>query len=107
MRRTLRRRFLRLHRAWQAATDQLLSLTEGDGAEPIIAASPEAAVHNVFRRHRNHFRELEEAAERVLGARPSRRDEVYAALKHRLRDRLGITVRLVPGRGPARHAAPV
>jgi XRE family transcriptional regulator, fatty acid utilization regulator len=84
--------FLRLHRAWQAANDQLLARNEGDGGT--IAASPEAAVHTVFRRHRNHFRDLEDAAERFWAA-PVERDEIYGALKARLRDRSGIAVRLV------------
>jgi predicted transcriptional regulator/DNA-binding XRE family transcriptional regulator len=84
--------FLRLHRAWAAANDQLLARAEGDGVT--VASTPEAAVHRVFRRHRNHFRDLEEAAERFWPA-PVERDEVYAALKTRLRERLGITVRLV------------
>ena len=83
--------FLRLHRSWQAATDQLLSLNEGDVRA--ISATPEAAVHNVFRRQRNHFRDLEEAAE-AFWAAPVERDEIYVALKQRLRDRLGISVRL-------------
>ncbi len=83
--------FLRLHRSWQAANDQLLARNEGDGGT--IAASPEAAVHTVFRRHRNHFRELEEAAERFWPA-PVERDEIYTTLKHRLREGLGISVRL-------------
>lgn len=84
--------FLRLHRSWQAATDQLLSLSEGDVRA--ISATPEAAVHNVFRRQRNHFRDLEEAAEAFWTA-PVERDEVYVALKRRLREGLGISVRLV------------
>ncbi|MFN4130315.1 MAG: short-chain fatty acyl-CoA regulator family protein [Paracoccaceae bacterium] len=84
--------FLRLHRSWQAATDQLLSLNEGDARA--INATPEAAVHNVFRRQRNHFRDLEEAAEAFWKA-PVERDEVYVALKQRLREGLGISVRLV------------
>jgi predicted transcriptional regulator/plasmid maintenance system antidote protein VapI len=84
--------FLRLHRAWAAANDQLLSLNQGETAT--IAPTPEAAVHTVFRRHRNHFRDLEEAAERFWDM-PVERDEIYTALKARLRDRLGITVRLV------------
>jgi len=83
--------FLRLHRSWQAATDQLLSLNEGDVRA--ISATPEAAVHNVFRRQRNHFRDLEEAAEAFWTA-PVERDEIYVALKQRLRERLGISVRL-------------
>lgn len=84
--------FLRLHRAYQAATDQILSLAEGEA--PQITSTPEAAVHNVFRRHRNHFRELEDAAEAFWGAEVVERDEVYVALKRRLATRLGITVRL-------------
>jgi len=83
--------FLRLHRSWQATTDQLLSLNEGDVRA--ILATPEAAVHNVFRRQRNHFRDLEEAAE-AFWTVPVERDEIYVALKQRLRDRLGISVRL-------------
>ena len=83
--------FLRLHRSWQAATDQLLSLGEGDVRA--INATPETAVHNVFRRQRNHFRDLEDAAEAFWPASVER-DEVYVALKRRLRDGLGISVRL-------------
>ncbi len=83
--------FLRLHRSWQAVTDQLLSLNEGETRQ--ITASPEAAVHREFRRQRNHFRDLEEAAEAFWDT-PVERDEVYVALKRRLRDHLGISVRL-------------
>jgi hypothetical protein len=88
---TLVQAFLTLHRAWAAATDQLLTLSET--AAPEISASPEAAVHNVFRRNRNYFRDLEEAAERFWD-RPPARDEVYGAVKARLYDRSGVTVRL-------------
>ena len=88
--------FLSLHRAWAATTDQLLSLTESDRLEmpAQINTSPEAAVHNVFRRQKNHFRELEEAAERFWAGAAPDRDEVYASLKARLRDGPGVTVRL-------------
>jgi hypothetical protein len=84
------RAFLNLSRAWQTASDQLLTLSDGAAA----TASPEAAVHAVFRRHRNHFRDLEEAAERFWDRTPDR-DDLYPALKSRLRDRLGVTTRLV------------
>ena len=84
--------FLRLHRAYLATTDQLLSLGEGGGA--VLTSSPEAAVHDYFRRHRNHFREMEEAAEGFWGPDGVARDEVYGALKQRLRIRSGISVRL-------------
>ncbi len=85
--------FLRLHRAYLAAADQLLSLAEGAGS--VLATSPEAAVHNYFRRNRNHFATLEAAAERFWGDSGIERDEVYAGLKHRLRTKSGIAVRLV------------
>lgn len=85
--------FLRLHSAYQAATDQLLSLTEGEA--PQIVATPESAVHNEFRRHRNHFRELEEAAFGFWNGAAVEPDEIYVALKRRLRDGVGVTVRLV------------
>lgn len=84
--------FLRLHRAHQAATVQLIALSESEGTA--LATTPEAAVHYVFRRNRNHFAELERAAE-GFWAPPVARDEVYSALKARLRDRLGVNVRLV------------
>lgn len=83
--------FMSLYRSYQVVSDQLLSLTER-GA-PQMSASPEAAVHDIFRRNRNHFRELEEAAE-SFWPDPIERDEIYVTLKRRLRDRLGVNVRL-------------
>jgi XRE family transcriptional regulator, fatty acid utilization regulator len=85
--------FLRLHRSWAATTDQLLAKAEGEA--PNLSSSPETAVHNVFRRQRNHFRDLEQAAEAFWHPDPPERDEVYVTLKRRLADRLGIAVRLV------------
>ncbi|MCA3442869.1 MAG: DUF2083 domain-containing protein [Rhodobacter sp.] len=93
---TLASAFLTLHRAYQSATDQLLALSgAAAGAEPILASSPESAVHSYFRRHRNHFRELEDAAEAFWGSDPIETDEVYSLLKRRLREGLGIAVRVV------------
>ena len=83
--------FLALHRVYQATTDQLLSLAQTD--TPLLSGSPEAAVHDVFRRNRNHFRELEEAAG-AFWDRPVETDEIYPALKSCLRDRDGVRVRL-------------
>ncbi|NBZ88643.1 helix-turn-helix domain-containing protein [Stagnihabitans tardus] len=79
--------FLRLHRAQGAAMDRLSALTDSESLP-----SPEAAVHLAFRRHRNHFPALEEAAERFWTPPP--RDEVYTALKTRLREMHGVTTRL-------------
>ncbi|TCO69332.1 helix-turn-helix domain-containing protein [Rhodovulum euryhalinum] len=90
--------FLHLHRAYLAATDRLLAVTDAsreDGGA-LLAASPEAAVHNFFRRKHNHFAELETAAEAFWEGRRIALDDLYPALKERLRDRLGLTVRVVP-----------
>ncbi len=85
--------FLRLHRAYHATSDQLQSLTEMSGQAPL--ASPETAVHDVFRRHRNNFRELEEAAEAFWDGAEVERDEIYTVVKQRLRARVGVSVRLL------------
>ena len=87
--------FLRLHRSYLAASDQLLALG-AQGAETAIGASPEGAVHNFFRRNRNHFPALEEAADAFWrGARPAP-DDLYAAVKARLLQDHRIAVRLRP-----------
>lgn len=89
--------FLRVHRAYQAATEQIMSISGAqDGDSVHLKASPETVVHNFFRDHRNHFPALEKAADRFWGDRDVPPDEVYTALKERLRARLGLRVRLVP-----------
>jgi hypothetical protein len=90
--------FLRLHRAHQSATEQLLAISEGavGGREEIVTGRPEAVVHGFFRRNRNHFRELEDAAEAFWDRSEPETDEIYSHLKLRLRQALGIAVRVVP-----------
>jgi len=88
---------LQLHRAYSAATDQLLSMAGGSNeAGSLLASSPEAVVHDFFRRNRNHFPGLEAAAETFWDGRHIPADELYPALKARLREKLGLAVRLVP-----------
>ncbi|MEM1298274.1 MAG: short-chain fatty acyl-CoA regulator family protein [Pseudomonadota bacterium] len=89
---------LRLHRANQAATDQLLSLAEArDAAAPaIVSTSPEAIVHTYFRSNRNHFPRLERAAEAFWDDGPVATDEIYVRVKERLQRRHGLSVRVVP-----------
>ncbi|KPQ17218.1 MAG: Xre family transcriptional regulator [Rhodobacteraceae bacterium HLUCCO18] len=87
---------LKLHRAYLAATDQLMTMAAGgDETGPLVMTSPEAAVHNFFRRNNNHFDSLERAAEAFWGGRHVAPDDVYAEVKAALRDRLGLRVRLV------------
>ncbi len=87
---------LKLHRAYLAATDQLMTMAAGgDETGPLVMTSPEAAVHNFFRRNSNHFESLEQSAEAFWSGRNVAPDDVYAEVKAALRDRLGLRVRLV------------
>ncbi len=88
--------FLKLHRAYLAATDQLLSLAGAPDTGQILQSSPEATVHNFFRRNRNHFEALEAAADGFWRGERVSADDAYARVKDRLLDALGLRVRLVP-----------
>ncbi|MFN4157762.1 MAG: short-chain fatty acyl-CoA regulator family protein [Gemmobacter sp.] len=89
--------FLMLHRSYLAASDQLLTLGAQTAAtDSMFGASPEGAVHNFFRRNRNHFPALEEAADGFFRGAPPPPDDLYAVLKDRLRRDHGISVRLMP-----------
>ncbi len=87
--------FMRLHRSYLATSDQLLALG-AQGAETTIGASPEGAVHNFFRRHRNHFPALEDAAAAFWQGHPPAPDDLYSALKTRLARDHRIAVHLKP-----------
>ena len=95
---TLAAAFVRLHQGYQSMSDQLMAISEGghDGGQRLLALSPEAVVHNFFRRNRNHFRELEEAAEGFWQGPAPETDDIYFHLKARLSAALGIAVRVVP-----------
>jgi predicted transcriptional regulator/transcriptional regulator with XRE-family HTH domain len=94
---TLIAAFLRLHRSYLVASDQLLALAaQQGGTETLIGGSPEGAVHNFFRRQRNHFPALEEAAARFWAGLMPPPDDLYAVLKERLRNAHRIAVRLMP-----------
>jgi len=89
--------FVQLHRAYLAATDQLMSLANtGEGATALPRHAPESVVHNFFRRNHNHFPKLEAAAEAFWGDDTIATDDLYFALKTRLRQTLRLRVRLVP-----------
>jgi predicted transcriptional regulator/DNA-binding XRE family transcriptional regulator len=89
--------FLKLHRAYLALGDQLMSVTEASQTDAnLSASSPEATVHNFFRQHHNYFHVLEKAAQTFWEGRRPAADDIYPRLKDRLRSELGLVVRLVP-----------
>lgn len=89
--------FLKLHRAYLATNDHLMSVASaGEGARSVLPQSSEAVVHNFFRSNRNHFEALEQAASGFWFGESVAPDDVYPALKQRLKHRLNLRVRLVP-----------
>ncbi|MEL6217663.1 MAG: short-chain fatty acyl-CoA regulator family protein, partial [Pseudomonadota bacterium] len=88
---------LALHRAYEAATDQLLTVAETD-ADPASAVveSPETAVHAYFRSKHNYFAPLETAAEKFWDTGPVATDEAYVRVKERLQQRHHLDIRIVP-----------
>jgi len=93
---TLAQNLLSLHGSYRALSERMLGMVDASGAEGVVHASPEAIVHDLFRRNRNYFDTIERAAEdlRALGPRPN--DELYGFLKSRIREALGIAVETVP-----------
>lgn len=94
---SLVRSFLELHQIYTKATEQLMT-TSGTVApnKDLLTASPEAVVHNFFRKNRNHFATLEDAAENFWQGNHPATDDRYHFIKKRLRDQLGVKVQVVP-----------
>lgn len=89
--------FLKLHRAYLATNDQLMSVAStGEGGSRVLPLTSEAVVHNFFRSNRNHFETLEEAADGFWFGERIEPDDIYPALKLRLKHRLDLRVRIVP-----------
>ena len=89
--------FLKLLTVYRSATDRLLSLTNASETDlRLLSASPESVVHDFFRQNRNHFSELEEAAKNFWRDERPQSDDLYATMKAYLRDRHGLTTRVVP-----------
>ncbi|MCY4304043.1 MAG: short-chain fatty acyl-CoA regulator family protein [Aestuariivita sp.] len=88
--------FLRLHRAYQAVTDQLMAVAEAGGTEVGRPnPSPETAVHTFFRERRNYFPELETKAAEFWEGQTIAPDDIYTALKARLLEKFKIKVVII------------
>ncbi|NBC96569.1 MAG: helix-turn-helix domain-containing protein, partial [Deinococcus-Thermus bacterium] len=74
----LARAFLRVHKAYQTASEQVIAVAGAQGGEaPVLAGNPESAVHGFFRENRNHFRALESAAAAFWDGAEVPTDEIY------------------------------
>lgn len=89
---------LRLYDSFKLLTDRLLSVSDdrADGAGLVITANPETVVHDLFRRHKNHFAALEKAADDFRSGETIETDESYTYLKRRMKRNVGIDVVTVP-----------
>ncbi|MEL6336202.1 MAG: short-chain fatty acyl-CoA regulator family protein, partial [Pseudomonadota bacterium] len=87
-----------LHKAYRALSERVLAATESDEsvARGVVEATPEAAVHDLFRAHRNHFAALEAAAEAFRAAADLEPDNPYGSLKRWLDHHRSIAVEVVP-----------
>lgn len=90
--------FLRLHQSTQLLTDRVLSSSEGriDQAGLAVSTNPEQSVHDLFRRFKNHFPELELAADTFRRGDAIETDEIFPYLKTRLYEEHRIRVLTVP-----------
>ncbi len=96
---TLASGIVTLYENYRTLSDRLMTMREGGAqgeADAVLLATPEAIVHDLFRKHRNHFAELERIAEGFYEDQQVAPDEIYSYLKRRLEQRLNIKVMTVP-----------
>lgn len=100
---TLVQSLLGIHTSYRRLTERLLAAVDTEGMETssVVLASPEAVVHDLFRRNRNYFDQVERAAESfrsdvLADGSDVAQDELYSVLKRHLRKTLKINVRTVP-----------
>lgn len=88
--------FLSLYRGHRTTMDRLMDIGHERMPDELIAHTPEAIIHDYFRRHSNYFDNLEKAAEKLRKETPCGADDVYAVLKSRLAHHHDIEVHLAP-----------
>ncbi|MEL6598344.1 MAG: short-chain fatty acyl-CoA regulator family protein [Pseudomonadota bacterium] len=88
------RQFLSLYKGYRELSDRLMRMSQIVGHDPagVADASPESVIHDFFRASRNHFPELEAAAERLRAEASIVPDELYSSFKRRMQTILGIEV---------------
>lgn len=88
---------VRVHGAWRQQLAMAGSRTSHDGRPAATdTRGPLEQVRDVIHDRRNHFPELDEPAEALAEELRLASDDLFGALKDRLRSRHGITVRVLP-----------
>ncbi|EEE35552.1 DNA-binding protein [Rhodobacteraceae bacterium KLH11] len=95
--------FLQLHQAHRNALEKILQLAGDNTMEELLRASPETVIHDFFRDHRNHFPELEKAAENAWYGSFSSPEDRFHELRRRLHEdhNISVTVRRIDQMGAA------
>ncbi|HXW71438.1 MAG TPA: short-chain fatty acyl-CoA regulator family protein [Methylocella sp.] len=92
--------FARLYRAYTAAREATeagaATAADRDRAEAALGDSPLGRVRAILQMARNHFPELDEAAERFVSGLPRGGGDFLAVLSEHLHARHGIRVRVLP-----------
>lgn len=89
------RRFLQLYQSHRTMAERINRVTDRSQIDQLLAVSPEAAIHDYFRDHANHFDDLERAAETLRTRIGGAHDDMYASLKRHLRVEYGIVASVV------------
>ena len=91
---------LRLYRAYSTAREAseagVVSGGDRDRAEPLLGESPIEKVRGILQEARNHFADLDEAAESFAATLPQDAQGLFSPLVEYLRARHGIRVRALP-----------
>ncbi|MXQ08047.1 DUF2083 domain-containing protein [Alphaproteobacteria bacterium GH1-50] len=88
-------RFLQIYQSHRTMAERINRLTDTAQIDQLLAAAPEAAIHDFFRDRQNHFDDLEQAAEELREKIGGSHDDMYASLKRYLRVEHGIEARVV------------
>ncbi len=87
-------RFLHLYKSHRTALERMMRTGSAAQTPDMVQSSPETIIHDFFRDHRNHFEELEAAAEKLRLEEVCEADEILVVLKRRLKEKHGITVKI-------------
>lgn len=87
-------KFLQIYRTHRTTIDKMLRQGRERMPEDLLASSPEAIIHDFFRENKNHFPQLETAAEKLRAEQPCGPDDVYPMLKSRLQERHNVNVEI-------------
>ncbi|WP_420558153.1 helix-turn-helix domain-containing protein [Roseovarius sp.] len=88
--------FLQLHRAHRAALRIIMRGGMDGRDEEMLHASPENAIHDIFRKNSNYFAVLEVAAENARRAIPVAPESLFVDLRAGLQKHHGVSVEVRP-----------